>query len=222
MQWKKVCDCSWFNFWSDGKRLQIAKCTYIKPKQKQDDFQHSRECTLSVMFLVLYLYKICSVWQRNCHNALSHFSVYVWNKSIFVAGSESGGRQCSCNRWSFRCNNSASSITGGLLGDRAWSFCVYNYYTKLIRVYKIVHNIYFWRIIITIQYLVWLFWWDPNHLNCPKQTRNHMWSRVINDWSKAIIRLALEYIVHFFNEWYLESCHTESTLKTLTTTPSHC
>ena len=34
----------------------------------------------------------------------------------------------------------------------------------------------------------------------------------INDW-----RLAFAYIVHFFNEWYLESWHSESTLKTLTT-----
>ena len=54
MQWKKLRNCSWFNFWSDGKHVQIAKCTCAKPRQKHNDFQHLRESTLSVLYLVLY------------------------------------------------------------------------------------------------------------------------------------------------------------------------
>ena len=129
-----VYNCSKFNFWSDGKWVQITKYTYAKPTLKR---KHS-DC---YVFGALFVKKILSVWQRNCHNALSHryFSVYVWNESIFVAGSECGGSQCSCNRWSFWCNDSASSITGGLFGDRACGFCVFNCYARLIRKFIIAY-----------------------------------------------------------------------------------
>ena len=69
--------------------MHIAKCTYTKPKQKQYDFQHSWESTLSVMFSVFYM-KNFQFGKEIASDAFSDFSVYVcgrvlmWRKSMFL------------------------------------------------------------------------------------------------------------------------------------------
>ena len=129
---EKVRNCSWVNFWSYGKRVQIVKCTYSaigKTKAKTIWLstlvgKHSVCYVFGVLFNI-YLKK----FQFGKEIAIMLSLTFL---CMFVVGSWCGESQCSCNRRSFRCNNSASSITGGLLWQIAWpGFCVYNYnYTK--------------------------------------------------------------------------------------------
>ena len=85
MQWKKLHNCSWFNFWSDGKHVQIAKCTYAKLKQKHNEFLNTQGKTLCLLHFWCFIYKkILSVWQGNCHNALSHTFLCMFEVRVFL------------------------------------------------------------------------------------------------------------------------------------------